>query len=97
VKSKTDQSARAKVADSIMNFASSSNIGLSAQLTKSIRDGFGEGKQGEDPFDAAIGLLGMIAVVQGQRPDGIPADPSVHEVEGWILGRDQRKPIAKPA
>lgn len=51
-----------------------------------IDDGFGSDKTGEDRFDAVIGLLGMLDVVDGRRGEGIPAIDAVHKWEGWILG-----------
>lgn len=47
--------------------------------------GFPEG--GDDAFDATVGLLAMIAVVNGARAEGVPDDPAVRSIEGWILGR----------
>jgi hypothetical protein len=57
------------------------------RLRDAIRCGFGDGAGGEDPFDATVGLLGMLNVVAGRRPPGEPADPRVRAVEGWILGQ----------
>lgn len=51
-----------------------------------IDDGFGSDKAGEDRFDAAVGLLGMLDVVDGRRGEGIPAVDAVRKWEGWILG-----------
>jgi hypothetical protein len=52
-----------------------------------IEDGFGAGADGEDRFDAVVGLLGMLNVVLGGRPSGEPDDPIVRRIEGWILGQ----------
>ncbi|CDZ67044.1 Hypothetical protein NGAL_HAMBI2605_53230 [Neorhizobium galegae bv. orientalis] len=52
-----------------------------------IRDGFRNGKDGEDRFDAAVGLLGMIDVVEGRRAEGSPDADDVKTWEGWILGQ----------
>ncbi|WP_161850227.1 DUF429 domain-containing protein [Bradyrhizobium sp. CCBAU 051011] len=58
------------------------------QLTSAMHDaltaGFGPGKDGEDKFDAAIGLLGMIEVVEGRRR---AAPAGTNGWEGWILGQ----------
>ncbi|MGR9371110.1 DUF429 domain-containing protein [Rhizobium leguminosarum] len=51
-----------------------------------IDDGFGSDKAGEDRFDAAVGLLGMLDVVDGRRGEGIPAVDALRKWEGWILG-----------
>jgi hypothetical protein len=41
--------------------------------------------EGEDPFDAIVGLLAMLEVVRGQRESGEPEE--AREFEGWILGQ----------
>jgi hypothetical protein len=51
-----------------------------------IEDGFGADKAGEDRFDAAVGLLGMLDVVDGRRDEGAPDIDGVRRWEGWILG-----------
>lgn len=51
-----------------------------------IDDGFGSDKSGEDRFDATIGLLGMLDVVDGRRDEGVPALDAVRKWEGWIFG-----------
>ena len=53
-----------------------------------VENGFSDGVNGEDEFDAMVGLLGMIGVVQEVLRAGVPRnDPAVETVEGWILGR----------
>ena len=54
-----------------------------------IEDGFGAGADGEDRFDAVVGLLGMLNVVLGRRASGEPDDPVVRRIEGWILGQSR--------
>ncbi|MBM7322380.1 hypothetical protein JS562_04460 [Agrobacterium sp. S2] len=56
-------------------------------LQSLIRGGFGNGKDGEDRFDATVGLLGMIDVVDGRRTEGVPEADDVKTWEGWILGQ----------
>lgn len=51
-----------------------------------IDDGFGNDKAGEDRFDAVVGLLGMLDVVDGRRDEGSPDNEAVRQWEGWILG-----------
>jgi len=52
-----------------------------------VRDGFGEASSGEDAFDALAGLLKMIEVVDGRRPEATAGLEQVLTWEGWILGR----------
>ena len=43
-------------------------------LMGTIKDGFGPQKDGEDPFDAFVGVCSMIDVVLGNRTEGTPCD-----------------------
>ena len=61
-------------------------MGCQPDLVEAIRDGFGPAKNGEDPFDAVVGLFLMRDVVLGYWQDGAPDDEVVRRVEGWILG-----------
>jgi hypothetical protein len=54
---------------------------------KMIQTGFGTDAAGEDRFDSLIGLLGLIGVIDGKRPDFIPEDPMIRAWEGWVLGQ----------
>jgi hypothetical protein len=60
---------------------------LSTELELAIRDGFGPAKDGEDAFDAAIGLFGMLNILLGQRAFREPPDGRLRKIEGWILGQ----------
>ncbi len=55
-------------------------------LQPSIDEGFGSDKAGEDRFDAAIGLFGMLDVVDGRRDEGVPPIDAIRRLEGWIFG-----------
>lgn len=39
-------------------------------------------------FDALVGCLGLLAALQGRRAEGVPEDPAVTAVEGWMVGVD---------
>jgi hypothetical protein len=58
-----------------------------ATLAEMIQAGFGTDAAGEDRFDSLIGLLGLIGVIDGKRPDFIPEDPMIRAWEGWVLGQ----------
>lgn len=64
------------------------HVEFSEEATSACLDGFGSREDGEDPFDAFIGLLGMLNVVLRRRAPGWPVDPNRRAVEGWILGQD---------
>ena len=69
-------------------------MSLTAELQQSLRDGFGSKPDGEDRFDAAAGLFGMLNGILGYKPIEEPEDPEIRQVEGWIFGQvysDQRR------
>jgi hypothetical protein len=55
---------------------------------EAIADGFGRARDGEDRYDAAVGLCGMLNVVLGWRTAGDPEEEEIRKIEGWILGLD---------
>jgi len=65
--SKRRQSDRAKISADILSWAFSNNVELTAELTSLISAGFGPKADGEDVFDAVMGLFGMIEVIDGRR------------------------------
>ena len=69
-----------------MSWTLSNKIALSPELSSLIGEGFGPRADGEDAFDAVMGLFGMIAVVEGRRLEG-PSQRS--KWEGWILGQSE--------
>ena len=87
-KSKRNQADRRDDAQPLLRWASDNDVELSAALAADIRDGFGPGGDGEDRFDATVGLFGMLNVIFGHRPPGDPRDPVQRDIEGWILGLD---------
>ena len=89
-KSKLNSTHRKEDAPRLLDWATQTKVQLSAALASDIRDGFGEGADGEDRFDATIGLFGMLNVIFGHRTSGEPADAVVRRIEGWILGLDAK-------
>jgi hypothetical protein len=63
------------------------SVSFSQEAAKSIDQGFGPRKDGEDAFDALAGLLSMIEVVDGRRSEGHGIDGPQRQWEGWILGQ----------
>lgn len=57
-----------------------------AAIQVQLADGFGSDRAGEDRFDAVVGLLGMLMVVDGERDEGAPHTRPVTTYEGWMLG-----------
>lgn len=85
--SKRNQSNRRSKAPPILDWARKNRITFSPDAQAALVDGFGPSKRGEDPFDAILGLLGMIEVVEGRQPERTEAHAITATWEGWILGR----------
>jgi hypothetical protein len=71
----------------MINRAETQGVIFTAEARHEILDGFGPSKSGEDPFDATVGLLSMIEVVDGRRAEGRPPTDEIAVWEGWILGQ----------
>jgi hypothetical protein len=56
-------------------------------LEDALRDGFGADPSGEDRFDCFLGVLCVINLLLGNRPDTVPEDPWLATWEGWVLGQ----------
>jgi hypothetical protein len=84
---KTDRGDRAGISRRLHLARSLPRVSITTALRDELAGGFGDDRAGEDRFDAAIGLLAMLAVVIGRRKAGVPNDPALLAVEGWILGR----------
>jgi hypothetical protein len=56
-------------------------------LRAAVADGFGSDAAGEDRFDSILGVLCVLNVLEGHRPDTAPADPWIQRWEGWVLGQ----------
>lgn len=78
---------RAAQAPQLLAWAAAAGVEIASELAAAIRDGFGPQPNGDDPFDATVGLFGMLNVALGHRPSGEPNDKIVCQVEGWILGQ----------
>jgi Protein of unknown function (DUF429) len=83
---KRRQTARQANAVHLLRWAAAADVGLEALLCAEMKDGFGASRDGEDRFDALVGVLGMLNVVLGLRSSGEPDDPVVRRIEGWMLG-----------
>ncbi len=58
-----------------------------AGLAAAMADGFGGRPDGEDRLDCVLGVLAVINVLAGNRPDGTPEDDWLRRWEGWVLGQ----------
>lgn len=85
--SKRVQADRRALADPLLAAMAARRVAPSAALRAMAAEGFGADATGEDRFDSVIGLLGLIGVLDGARPDFIPDDPAIRTWEGWVLGQ----------
>ena len=85
--SKRAEAPRRALAPTLRDAMAALHVTPDAALTEMIQTGFGSDAAGEDRFDSLIGLLGLIGVIDGRRPDFIPADPMIRAWEGWVLGQ----------
>jgi hypothetical protein len=85
--SKRAEAPRRALTPALCDAMAALNVSADAALAEMIQAGFGSDAAGEDRFDSLIGLLGLIGVVDGKRPDFIPEDPMIRAWEGWVLGQ----------
>jgi hypothetical protein len=86
--SKRKRTDRLRWTANLLGWAAMLEVTWQPEIQRRVEAGFSDGINGEDEFDAVVGLLGMIAVATGAMRSGEPPDdPAVFSVEGWILGR----------
>ncbi len=85
LRSKGNQDDREEFGTSLLRWADDHTVAVEDGLKKEIQGGF---PQGDDTFDAVVGLLGMLQVCLGHRSPGEPEEREVREIEGWIQGRE---------
>ena len=85
--SKRRQADRAAAAPALRAAMASLNAEPMPALTGALTDGFGADAAGEDRFDCILGVLCVINVLAGNRPDTAPDDPWLTAWEGWVLGQ----------
>jgi len=85
--SKRRQSDRAALAPVLLNAMDTLRARPDRDLVAAIADGFGADAAGEDRFDCVLGVLCVLNVLAGNRPDVTPPDPWLTRWEGWVLGQ----------
>jgi hypothetical protein len=85
--SKRRQADRAAVAEMLLAAMEPLLAHPDPTLLAAARDGFGPDAAGEDRFDCILGLLCVLNVLAGNRPDTAPDDPWIQLWEGWVLGQ----------
>jgi hypothetical protein len=84
--SKAVQLDRAVKCRNILKRAEAEDIVIPPAVRCLLEEGFGSGRDGEDQFDAFVGLVAMVRVATGARAEGMPGALS-RSIEGWILGQ----------
>ena len=87
IRNKRDRTLRAALAPQLLGWATARRVRLADDLAAAVLGGFPAAAGGDDGFDAVMGLLAAIAVVDGERPGGPPLAGPSRRWEGWILGK----------
>ena len=85
--SKRRQSDRAAVAGPMLSAMERLSATPDDAMRLAALDGFGADAAGEDRFDSVLGVLCVLNVLAGNRPDHAPPDPWIQNWEGWVLGQ----------
>lgn len=94
--SKRRQADRAAVAPMLGAAMACLGVLASPVLEAAVLDGFGADAAGEDRFDCVLGVLCVLNVLAGHRPDDTPDDPWIRRWEGWVLGQTALPATAWP-
>lgn len=86
--SKRTHAGRTSALHKTQRWMASRELDATPALAKTIASGFGEDADGEDRFDAAVGLLAMLDIIQSGETPAAPSNDRIRRVEGWILGRE---------
>ncbi len=85
--SKRRQADRATAAAALLDAMDRLSATPDDAMRVSVLDGFGADAAGEDRFDSTLGLLCVLNVLLGNRPDTAPDEPWIQTWEGWVLGQ----------
>lgn len=94
--SKRRQADRAAIAEALLNAMAALHVRPDRAMIDVVRDGFGADATGEDRFDCTLGVLCVINVLAGNRPDTTPDDPWLTRWEGWVLGQTALPAYSSP-
>ena len=85
--SKRAEAPRIALGAALRNAMARLRVAPTPALDAMIAAGFGADAAGEDRLDCVLGLLALIAVLDGARCDHVPDDPWITRWEGWVLGQ----------
>jgi hypothetical protein len=89
VGSKRRQADRLKLVPALRGALVDLNGVAAPELVAMLDEGFGADAAGEDRLDCMLGLLCVMSVMAGRRPDAPPPDPWLTRWEGWVLGQSE--------
>jgi hypothetical protein len=93
--SKRRQADRALLAEPLLAAMARLNAAPEPALIAALTDGFSRDPSGEDRFDCILGVLCVINILDGRRPDTTPEDRWLTSWEGWVLGQTAL-PVMRP-
>jgi len=84
---KRSQNDRKSNSATLLGWIEKLTITCPPDLSSIIQNGFGESSDGEDAFDAVVGLIGMLYILLGNRTLFEPENEQIRRIEGWIFGQ----------
>lgn len=84
---------RARQAGHLLAFAGELEAEFDPELLAEARAGFPRCR--DHGFDALVGCLLLLAVVEGREPAGDPVPSSARAVEGWMIGLELRPDLRR--
>jgi hypothetical protein len=75
----------------LLKWAAENSVAMVDWVETAVRDGFGPKPSGEDPFDALVGLLGLLKPILHGEPITTPPETAVRQIEGWIFGMEKQE------
>lgn len=85
--SKRRQADRMAIASALASAMDRLSAAPDSAMRRTVLEGFGADAAGEDRFDSVLGVLCVLNVLAGHRPDTAPDDPHIRRWEGWVLGQ----------
>jgi hypothetical protein len=82
---------RQAACQALLKWTAENSVAMVDWVETAVRDGFGPKPSGEDPFDALVGLLGLLKPILHGEPITAPTETAVRQIEGWIFGMEKQE------